>query len=101
MARLTPRNVVFQTIDFSLGEGTATIHIQRKAPPAVLSDGSWVRLIAGWLTEASIPLFTRERPADDGWLFRDDRQVSPCGRVGLTPALFPFLQCAFADAISP
>ena len=31
--------------------------------------------------------------------FRDDGQVRACGRVWLTPALLPLLQCAFADAI--
>ncbi len=34
---------------------------------------------------------TAQRPPDNDWLFRDDREVSPCGGIRLAPALLPFL----------
>src|SRR5437016_4884576 len=48
-----------------------------------------------WLSSS----FAGECPAYYGRFFRDDGQVRARGRVRLTAALLPFLQCAFADAI--
>lgn len=46
-------------------------------------------------------LVASERPANHRWHFLNHRQIRPRGRVRLTATLLPFLQCAFADAISP
>ena len=45
--------------------------------------------------------FARQRPAHDGRLLRDNRQVGPRGRIGLPATLLPLLQGALADAIGP